>query len=145
VERARIWQIALAAILASTLLLEVAALYDPDIGTPVPLFHRWTCHGALTVEAAGLRLGTSGLNVSASWSGEAVPSYFLAYVQRGEAPREELPAVRDDRGWHIFFVTGITPETHAFGIARDLSGRHCDGQSPTLRATSPSPAATSPP
>lgn len=148
-------QLAVAALLSGVLLVETAALFDEDLGTPVPLFHEWTCYGTLDVGATdgygnpSLRIPNSGLNASASWEGELVKAYFRAFVRHGEGPWEELPPARDDRGWHIFFIERVEPSTQAYTLARDISGKRCSGESVVIPAEAaqqpPTPSPSGPP
>lgn len=139
-ERARALQVALAIVLSGALFVETYALFDTDLGTPVPIFHELTCRGKLDVRAtdgfgnATLRQPDSGLNASAAWGGALVPSYFLGFYREGTGPWLALPPSRDDRGWHVFFMERVTNLTQAYVEARDLSGTRCDAKSEVIGA-----------
>lgn len=141
-EPRRWYHIALAVVLGGSLLAMTYVLFDPDLGTPVPLFQEFTCRGDLVVQAGNgygdpwLRVPETGVRA-------------LAFAPDGSTPRPAFFTVwkRDlggDWTWyfdhtaptgeHSFFMSGVAEGTDAYVTAKDLEGKHCQGESRVLRA-----------
>jgi hypothetical protein len=118
-------------------------LFDPDLGTPVPLFQEFTCRGRLDVTASdpqgapSLRAPEMALKMSARADDGLRPAYFIAMKREAGSEWEEYYAVEIPAGDHLMHVSPVTEKTEMYVIAKDLEGRYCSGRSSVLATGAP--------
>ena len=94
-------------------------LFDPDLGTAVPLFQEFTCRGRFDLAITSgfyepfLRVPASGLYIRSSVGGVLVPSYVWIELREGEGDWEELAQHAVPTGEESYFLPTVTEETQA--------------------------------
>lgn len=130
----------LAGALAFAILGLTYVLFDPDLGTPAPLFGEFTCRGQLAVTATGpsgtaeLGVPETGIRFEVTHAGMPHGAFVLLWLRApgGDWTQEQELVV--ESGQDLFFVPRIESGTEAYVEARDTRGAVCDGRSATLRA-----------
>jgi hypothetical protein len=130
-----------AALLGLTILGLTYALFDDDLGTPVPLFQEFTCRGTMELEVLNgfgephLQVPASGITVRALYDGATQPVYMRLFVRDApDAPWRQFHDQLAEDGEHTFFVTSITSTTEAYADAKHLDGARCRSESPRIGA-----------
>jgi len=144
---------ALAAALGLSLLGMTYILFDPELGTAVPLFQEFTCKSELRVLATDpsgnetLRIPEMALRMRAFGDDAPRPAHFTIHKRERDEPWGIFYALPIQTGEHYIYVEPITAQTEIYVEAMDLEGVYCTGRSPVVRAiptSSPAPAAGSP-
>lgn len=130
------------ALLAVALLAVTYILFDPELGTPVPLFQELTCRGDLVVVAGDgygeplLRVPESGLRAQA-FAPDGVtprPAFFTVWKRQAGDEWSWFFDHTGPSGEHTFFMSPVDAQTESYVSAKDLDGKHCEGASAVLRA-----------
>lgn len=136
----RIVRYGAAAALGLSILALTYVLFDPDLGTELPLFGEITCRGRLDVVATNgfggefLQLPASGVTARATADGEPQAVLFEMFLRREPAaPWQRFHDQVAPGGEHTFYVTAVTEQTEAYVSARHLEGKVCAGESSVLQ------------
>lgn len=133
------WRYALAATLGLSLLGLTYVLFDPELGTPVPLFQEFTCRGRIEVFAGNVRDEPTLLAPQMALKmrtfgpdGEPMLSYLSIYRKDGDGDWQlyiARPSVTDP---DLIFLDVIDQTTAIRVNAKDLEGRVCAGESAVI-------------
>lgn len=130
-----------------TLLGMTYALFDPDLGTSVPIFHEFTCSRGMHVEAVD-GYGNSTINVPAGAvyakafgeEGQIVPAFLTLHRRDEGGDWARVLAAENPNGQFVFTLSDVRETTEVYVEARDPTGAYCKASSGILKATTPASA-----